>query len=53
MSAFWLLLAPVAAFGCSWLLLKLTGWAFGAIAHRKHQRTAPINFPRQQDRRAT
>ena len=52
MSAFWMLLSPGAAFGCSWLLNKLARWAFGAVAHRSRQRTAPINSPRQQDRRA-
>lgn len=45
MSALWSLLSPVTAFGCSWLVLELTGRALGAAAYRKYQR--------QQQRRTT
>lgn len=55
MSALWLLLSPVAAAACSWLVLALAGRAFGAAAHRKSRReqAALANFPRQPDRRTT
>lgn len=54
MSPLWSLLSPVAAFGCSWLVLRLVGRAFAAAAYRQYRRqqAAPINFPRQQDRRS-